>query len=165
MAKTVSDRVPLILVLLILAGVPAALWAYGRVYIPYKHRGARVVTLTAVADDGVWTQEPVIGFNYWRKSFSATPEIEIDAGETLVLRLASADVLHSFAIPALEIGPIDVPAGEVREVRVTTDKPGKLLFLCWQMCSHLHQKLRGAIVVRARPGGPAAPAAEVEPDL
>lgn len=32
----------------------------------------------------------------------------------LVMRLRRVDVLHSFAIPLLGIGPVDVPAGPVQ---------------------------------------------------
>jgi heme/copper-type cytochrome/quinol oxidase subunit 2 len=164
MRKTVSDRVPLLCTMLVLVGLPAVLWAYGAVYLPHKYPGARILTLTALAGDGVWTQEPVVGLNYWRRHFTATPEIELRQGQPVVLRLASADVLHSFAIPALQIGPIEVPAGEVREVRFTPERPGQLLFLCWQVCSHLHEKLRGTLLVVGADDRP-APTSPSEPEL
>jgi cytochrome c oxidase subunit 2 len=164
MRKTVSDRVPLLCTVLVLVGLPAVLWAYGRVYLPHKHAGARIITLTAVAGDGVWTDEPVVGLNYWRRHFTAAPQIELRRGQPVVLRLASADVLHSFAIPALEVGPIDVPAGEVREVQFTPERPGEILFLCWQVCSPLHGKLRGTFLVVGADGRP-VPASASEPEL
>lgn len=163
--KSTSETIALILTFVILLGLPAALFGYKRVYLPHKLHGARIISLTALATDGVWTQEPVRGTNYWRKHFSPTPEIQVQPGETVVLRLASADVLHSFAIPALDIGPLEVPAGEVREVTFTPQRPDTLIFLCWQVCSPVHEKLRGRIVV-VGPNGQAGPKAPTqEPEL
>ncbi len=160
-----NDRVPLIVTLFILIALPVALFGYREIYLPYKFGGARIITLTALATDGVWTQEQVRGANYWRKHFSPTPQIQVEQGETVILRLASADVLHSFAIPALNLGPLDVPAGEVREVKFTAEKPSTLLFLCWQVCSPVHGKLQGKIVVVGRNGSRTPQSPTQEPDL
>lgn len=163
--KVANDRVAVGVTVFILLALPISLFAYKRLYLPRKFSGARIITLTAIATDGVWTQEQVTGMNYWRKHFSPTPEIQVKLGETIVLRLASADVLHTFAIPALEIGPIDVPAGEVREIKFTVNKPDTLLFLCWQVCSPNHGKLNGKIVVLGPDGKPAEQTTEQEPNL
>lgn len=163
--KSGLERIAFISTLLILVTVPAALYGYRAAYLPHKFAGARIITLTALATDGVWTQELVVGTNYWRKHFQPTPELMLKPGETVVLRLVSADVLHSFAIPALNIGPIDVPAGEVREVKFTAEKPGQLVFLCWQVCSPVHEKLRGMITVLGPDGKPVPAGNGLEPEL
>lgn len=163
--KRGSERIAWAITILILLVLPALLLSYRQVYLPHKFSGARIITLTAMANDGVWTQEPVRGTNYWRKRFSPTPEIDVKQGEAIVLRLASADVLHSFAIPVLNIGPLDVPAGEVREVRFTAEQPGTLLFLCWQVCSPVHGKLQGKIVVFGPDGQSKPQASPQEPEF
>jgi cytochrome c oxidase subunit II len=163
--KVTNERIAFTVTVLILLALPISLLAYKRVYLPHKFSGARIITLTAIATDGVWTQEQVRGINYWRKHFSPTPEIQVGLGETIVLRLASADVLHTFAIPALDIGPIDVPAGEVREIKFIVNQPGTLVFLCWQVCSPNHGKLNGKIVVLGPDGKPAEQTTEEEPNL
>lgn len=163
--KLDEDRIPLFVTLLILVALPVVLFGYKTVYLPHKFHGARIISLTALATDGVWTEERVAGFTYWRKHFSPTPEIRVKQGETVVLRLASADVLHSFAIPLLNIGPIDVPAGEVREVKFVASRPDTLVFLCWQVCSPVHEKLRGKIVVLGPDGQSKPQAAPQEPEL
>lgn len=165
MMKTGSDKIPVLLTLFTLIALPLALYGYRHTYLPRKFSSARIITLTALATDGVWTQEQVIGVNYWRKHFSPTPEIQVKLGETIILRLASADVLHSFSIPLLNIGPIDVPAGEVREVKFTVERPDTLLFLCWQVCSPVHEKLQGKFIVLGPDGQPADQTTEQEPDL
>jgi heme/copper-type cytochrome/quinol oxidase subunit 2 len=49
----------------------------------------------------------------------------------VVLLVRSADVLHSFTIPLIRLGPVDVPARHTMEVKFVTDRPGILTFLCW----------------------------------
>lgn len=163
--KMSNEAVAVLVTVFVLGAVPLALFGYDRVYLPRKFPGARIVTLTAVAADGVWTEDSVVGTTYWRKRFEPVPAIEVREGQPIVLRLKSADVLHSFAIPALGIGPIDVPAGKVREVALTAREPGELLFLCWQVCSPVHGKLQGRIVVVGSGSQPAKPVAAEEPDL
>ncbi|MDE3166754.1 MAG: hypothetical protein KGN36_13185 [Acidobacteriota bacterium] len=163
--KTVHEKVAVLVTLLVLIGLPLTLFGYQQFYLPYRFHDARIVKLTALATDGVWTEEAVDGTNYWRKHFTAVPEIRVRPGEALVLRVASADVLHSFSIPALNIGPIDVPAGEVREVQFTPEKPGTLIFLCWQVCSPVHERLRGKIVVVGAGGSSKLPSSVQEPEL
>lgn len=161
----VQDRIAIAVTLIVLLALPASLLAYKRIYLPHKYHGARIIELTALASDGVWTAESVVGTNYWRKHFDPAPELQLKQGEPVVLRLASADVLHSFSIPLLDIGPIDVPAGEVREVAFTPERPGTLIFLCWQVCSPLHEKLRGRMIVLGPDGAPPSQIAPEEPDL
>lgn len=160
-----NEKIAILVTVLILIAVPLALLGYKKVYVPHKFGHARVITLTALASDGVWTEDTVTGINYWRRHFPPAAEIRVQRGQPVALRLASADVLHSFAIPALNIGPIDVPAGEVREVQFTAKDPDTLLFLCWQVCSPVHGKLQGRIVV-LDPSGKAPPSnAAKEPEL
>lgn len=159
------EKFAILVTLVIMVSVPAALFSFHSFYLPHKFGDARVITLTALASDGVWTEDSVTGVSYWRRHFPPATEIHVKQGERVVLRLASADVLHSFAIPALNIGPIDVPAGEVREVQFTAQDPDTLLFLCWQVCSPVHGKLQGRIVVLGPNGEPAQTSPPREPEL
>ncbi len=136
-------------VVLVLAGLPVLLW-YWRAVAP-AHRyppGTKLITLTAVANGGIWTQEEVVGHNYWRRRPARAGEISLKQGDHVVVRLRSADLLHSFAIPLLRLGPVDVPAGHTVEVSFAADRPGVLTFLCWQVCSPEHPNLRGRFLVK-----------------
>ena len=131
-----------------LLGVPWVLWDWRDANLAAKYpEGTKVFTLTAIAKDGIWTLEDVNAQNYWRKDFERVPEIALQKGDHVVVRLKSVDVLHSFAIPLLRIGPIDVPAGHVKEIEFDADRSGNLAFLCWQVCSSDHEKLKGRFVV------------------
>ena len=137
-------------VALLLAGLPPLLWYWRDVASVHRYAaGTKVITLTAVADGGIWTQEEIVGLNYWRKKPTRTTEIPLSQGDHVVVRLRSVDVLHSFAIPLLRLGPVDVPAGHTVEVKFDAQRAGVLTFLCWQVCSPDHPNLRGSFLVKA----------------
>lgn len=144
----------MIVVIAMLAGLPLLLWHWRAAVVadvPAPH--GRLITLTAVADGGIWTQEEVAGFNYWWKHPVRAEEILLNQGDHVVLRLRSADLLHSFAIPLLKLGPVDVPAGHTVKLEFDAVRPGVLTFLCWQVCSPDHPKLHGRFVVKASGNG------------
>ena len=138
-----------IAVLVVLAGLPLGLWGWRRIAVPHHYPpGTKVITLTATAAGGIWTQEALVGYNYWWRNPTRVEEIPLEQGEHVVVRLKSVDVLHSFAIPILHLGPVEVPAGHTVEVQFDAKRPGTLTFLCWQVCSPEHSKLRGRFLVK-----------------
>ena len=145
-----KEAAGVVAVLLVLVGVPLLLWHWQETsLVAHYPPGTKIIKLTAVADAGIWTQEEVWGCNYWWKTPRRAEEISLQEGDHVVLRLHSADVLHTFAIPILRLGPVDVPAGHTVEMEFDADRPGVLTFLCWQVCSPEHSKLRGRFVVEA----------------
>lgn len=137
-------------VVAVLVGLPLLLW-YWRASVSANHHppNTKIITLTAVADGGIWTHDQIVGYNYWWKRPTRVNEIPLQQGDHVALRLRSVDVLHSFAIPILRLGPVEVPAGHTVEVEFDADRAGVLTFLCWQMCSPEHPKLRGRFLVNA----------------
>ncbi len=145
---TWKERAGVLGVALVLIGLPLALWYWQAASVPNRYPpGTRVIHLTAVADGAMWTTEEVVGHNYWWRTPERVSEIEVNLGDHIVLRLRSADVLHSFAIPVLRLGPVDIPAGHTVELEFDADRAGTLTFLCWQMCSSEHPKLKGKFIV------------------
>ncbi len=146
---TGKEAAGVLAVLLVLVGLPLLLWYWRAVALAHRYPpDTRVITLTAIANGGIWTQEEIVGSNYWRKNPKRVEEMPLNQGDHVVLRLRSVDVLHSFAIPLLHLGPVDVPAGHTVELEFTADRAGVLTFLCWQVCSPDHSKLRGRFVVK-----------------
>jgi mono/diheme cytochrome c family protein len=91
-----------------------------------------------------------------------TPEsLKAVVGQPLQLRLTSDDVMHSFAIGQSDQPPVDVKPGEISEVTLTFDRPGKYTFYCTRWCSINHWRMRGVIEVT----GPAADAEKEDPPL
>lgn len=147
---TWKEGLGVLAVVLVLVGLPLLLWYWRAFAVAERYPpGTRIITLTAVADGGIWTYEDVVGYDYWIGQPSRVEQIDLDQGDHVVLRLKSADVLHSFAIPILRLGPVDVPAGHTVELEFDADRSGVLTFLCWQMCSPEHPKLRGRFLVKA----------------
>ncbi len=78
-----------------------------------------------------------------------TPEnLTAEVGKPLHLRLTSDDVTHGFAVGQSSLPPVDVKPGEISEVTLTFDKPGKYTYYCTRWCSVNHWRMRGTIEVR-----------------
>lgn len=120
--------------------------------------GTKVITLTGVGKDGVWTLEDVNAFNYGRRPF-APATLQLMQGDSVVLRLQTADVHHRFYVPALELGPVDVEPGYVEEVAFEATQPGTYEYFCTSLCGDAHFYMKGWIVV----SGPGEPLAVPEP--
>lgn len=145
-------------VLLVLAGVPLLLWYWKAVAVPAKYPpGTRIIHLTAISDSGVWTEQPIAGYNYWWKDANPVNSIRLAQRERVVLLLHSPDVQHSFAMRDLHIGPLAVPAGHTVEVKFETDADRVLDFLCVQVCGRDHTRMKGSFLVGERTQRPEEP--------
>lgn len=115
------------------------------------------ITLTALMDQGTWTDREVDAASAWRDDFPpARPLLRV--GETVRLRLASADVVHAFALPALAIDPVEVYPGEPVEIVVTPRQAGVFEYYCTKVCGPGHFAMRGFVTVLPADGGDPAPA-------
>lgn len=127
-----------LMVVAVLAAVALAIPLIG-----WMQQSQAPVLHARMAETGGWTPE------------SLTAEV----GKPLHLRLTSDDVMHSFAIGQSEQPPVDVKPGEITEVTLTFDRPGKYTYYCTRWCSINHWRMRGAIEV-SDPGDTAAASAE-----
>jgi cytochrome c oxidase subunit 2 len=64
------------------------------------------------------------------------------------VRVRSADVIHSFWVPALH-GKTDMIPGQVAETTIQADRPGEYIGQCAEFCGHQHAHMR--LVVVAEP--------------
>jgi len=142
------------LVLATLVGVP--LWAWrqeARVNEIPDEENLHVITMTAVADGGIFTFEDVVGHNYWRRQ----PEVArpvVRVGETVLFRLKSADVTHGFSIPELDVGPIYIEPGTITEARFQPQESGEYLIQCVYRCGCCHEEMFAILEVRGPNGEP-----------
>ncbi len=99
-----------------------------------------------MAETGGWTLEGASAGN--------PGDLTAVAGEPLRLRLTSDDVVHSFAVghgsgmPA-GVAAVDILPGEISEVTLTFERPGKYTYYCTRWCSVNHWRMRGVIEVTA----------------
>lgn len=87
-------------------------------------------------------------------------DLRANVGEPLQLRLTSDDVMHGFAIGQSDKPAVDVKPGEITELTLTFDKPGKYLFYCTRWCGPNHWRMHGTIEV-VDPRASSLPVAEV----
>ncbi len=77
------------------------------------------------------------------KTFLTANEIHIPVGEPVEVKLRSADVIHSFWVPALA-GKTDVIPGQVNTTWIEAGVPGTFLGTCSEYCGlqHAHMAIR-----------------------
>lgn len=120
----------LAVIALIFIAFPALL--FGIQWVKTNTSNARVVTLTAHAPDaGGWQPDT----------------IRINVGERVILRVASADVAHTFAVPALGIESGNILPGHVQDIEFVATQTGRFAFACTRWCSLDHWRMRGTIEV------------------
>ncbi len=120
----------------------------GALVIPVRGRWAQsrgIIIHARMAETGGWTPE----------------NLTVAAGQPLHLRLTSDDVTHGFAVGQSDQPAVNVIPGEVTDVTLTFDRPGKYTFYCTRWCSINHWRMRGTIEVT----GHAATAGAVKPPL
>lgn len=151
MPMKLQEALAVLTIATILVGLPYVIWHYEYVQRPAAFgEDAQVFTLTGLAAGGKWTTAAVEGNNYWRESFPRVSSLKVDPNRPVVLRLRSADVLHSFSIPALRIRPVDVYPGHETIVRIPAEDleaDDELGFLCYQVCGTNHQHMSGTLLV------------------
>jgi heme/copper-type cytochrome/quinol oxidase subunit 2 len=149
MWTTIRERLALASVILVLVGLPSAIYYYQKIYIPSKYpENAQIVDLYGIAEDGRWVAKPVNGATYWWKNYERADMLHVDKERPVVLRVTSTDVLHSFAIPSIREyrRPVDVEAGKWKVFELMPEEGDELSFLCWQYCSDDHTKMNGNIM-------------------
>jgi mono/diheme cytochrome c family protein len=108
----------------------------------------RTIVLTGVAHQGIWTENDVTALNDWNYRGHFKPaRIHLQLGEEVHLFLRSADVLHRFYMPSLDIGPIDLIPGHTKEVSFKVTKSGVYPYYCTNVCGQCHFYMRGEIIV------------------
>lgn len=99
--------------------------------VAWRVRLRDIVIHARMAESGGWTPE----------------NMTVEVGQPLHLRLTSDDVMHSFAVGQSDQLPVDIIPGEMSEVTLTFDRPGKYTFYCTRWCSVNHWRMRGTIEV------------------
>lgn len=140
------ERIALGLVLLVILGLPLAVLGYQRLQATGPVRVIELAGRLPTADHGGWTPET----------------ITVQKGERVRLRLASADVVHGFAIPKLGVDAGWIEPGKVKEIEFVADRPGRYTYLCTVWCETGHWRMRGIVQV-VDPADPAAAELDVDP--
>ncbi|MEN5081784.1 cytochrome c oxidase subunit II [Bosea sp. TWI1241] len=78
-------------------------------------------------------------------SASRTGILDIPAGRTIEVRVASTDVIHSFWVPRLG-GKIDAIPGTVNRILIRADVPGRYGGVCAEFCGTGHTGMDFTVV-------------------
>ena len=111
----------------------------------------------SVAGEGALRIE-VTGHQWWwrvhyldksgRVDFATANEIHIPAGRPVDLTLRSADVIHSFWVPALA-GKLDMIPGRANRMRLAADAPGTYRGQCAEYCGVPHGFMAFLVIAQA----------------
>lgn len=95
----------------------------------------------------------VIGHQWWWEyryptlGISTSNELHLPAGTSVQLDMTSADVIHSFWIPALA-GKRDLMQGRTNRIAFRTDSTGEYWGQCAEFCGASHANMRLRVVVQ-----------------
>ncbi|MFQ5864053.1 MAG: c-type cytochrome [bacterium] len=145
MKKGLQELLAAVVTIALLIGLPVVIFQNG----PWVAKGTtRVIHLTGVMKNGVWTSAEVTGLNYWWKTFRPAT-IVVRAGEEVLLRLSSSDGTHGFYVPELNLEPIQVESGHTVEVPLHATRAGNYTYYCTLVCGECHYYMRGTVKVLA----------------
>jgi len=140
-----------ILVVIAILIFPVGAWVYEYKVIPGRYpEGTKIINITGVADNkqGLWTLDKVSGINYWwAGGIKRADNIVVKKGDTLIFRITSADVTHSFVIEELGIDSGPLKTGFINEVKLKADKVGSYTFKCDYVCQIRHVQMVGKLIV------------------
>ncbi|WP_238179902.1 cytochrome c oxidase subunit II, partial [Methylobacterium oxalidis] len=108
---------------------------------------AAAVTIRALGHQWWWefqyeNADPSQGFN-------TANEIHVPVGQTVLVKLESTDVIHSFWVPSL-MGKVDLIPGRQNTLRFTAERAGVYRGQCAEFCGLQHAKM-GMLVVAEDP--------------
>lgn len=100
----------------------------------------------------------IIGHQWWWEvhylnpepdlRFTTANEIHIPANRPVTIALESADVIHSFWVPALH-GKVDMIPGHENYIRIEASHPGNYVGQCGEFCGVQHAHMRILVVAQS----------------
>lgn len=116
--------------------VLAALLVYSLVRAPaLAGDGGEALRIAVTGEQWWWRVRYFDGEG--RLDFETANEIRIPAGRPVLLELTSADVIHSFWVPALS-GKLDMIPGRTNRLRIEAARPGEYRGQCAEYCGGPH---------------------------
>lgn len=135
-----------LIVILVPAVVLSAIWYREERFLAKHPPGVKVFDITGFAESGTFTLDTVNGLNYWWKKFPPMT-VHVFVGDQVVLRLKTADIVHQFYVPALNLGPVDIKPGHPVKLEFLAEKPGVYQYFCTSLCGNCHFYMTGWIVI------------------
>jgi cytochrome c oxidase subunit II len=95
----------------------------------------------------------VVGHQYWWEvrypdlGITTANEIHIPAGGPVEVRVTAADVIHSFWVPQISAGKVDMIPGRTNRIWLQADEPGVHRGQCTEFCGVQHALMSLLVVV------------------
>jgi len=124
------EIVAVILVLMLLLGIPAAVYSYEFVYLPEQRADVITVVMRTPANGNM---SPMV--------------IRVKKGDLVRLRLTSEDVSHGFRIKELDVKIFPIEPGKFKTIEFVAEEAGTFDFFCNIVCSPRHGEMRGQLIV------------------
>lgn len=112
----------------------------GAVDGPAAEPGANGTTVEALAYRYAWQ------FRYPEENVTTRGVLVVPADREVVVRVTSADVLHSLFVPRLGVKQDAFP-GQYNLVRTRVHEPGRYRAYCAELCGEGHARMRATVVV------------------
>ncbi|WEG11707.1 cytochrome c oxidase subunit II [Pullulanibacillus sp. KACC 23026] len=122
--------IPIILLVILAFPTVAKTFSVSDATVPKNH-GDNVVVVKVTAHQYWWQ------FDYPDYGITTSEDLFIPTGKKVVLQVTSADVIHSFWVPALA-GKLDANPGQTDSMYLTADKPGTYAGRCAELCGASH---------------------------
>jgi cytochrome c oxidase subunit 2 len=81
--------------------------------------------------------------------FTTANEIHIPVGEPVLIKLESADVIHSFWVPNLT-GKMDAITGRQNQIQIQAERPGVYRGQCAEFCGLQHAHMGMLVIAESR---------------
>ncbi len=94
-------------------------------------------------------------FRYPQVNGEVTGEMHLPVNQPLVLNVSSADVIHSFWVPAFRLKADMVP-GLINTIRLTPTKIGRYPIICTEFCGERHGMMNAQVPGQAGQPNPGA---------
>jgi cytochrome c oxidase subunit 2 len=130
----------------ILVATLVASYLTGRAYAVTPDSG-RPLQITIIGHQ--WWWEVVYNDSLQSRSLSTANEIHIPVGRTVVLKMTSQDVIHSFWVPNLA-GKKDLIPGYSTTMWIRADKPGIYRGQCAEFCGYQHAMMGMLVIAEPR---------------
>ncbi len=132
-------------------------FAWGaRMYDGQQHPPANAMEISAIGRQWMWKFQHPGGQ-------AEINDLHVPAGQPIVIRMISQDVIHSLYIPALRIQMETLP-GRYTQLWFNADRPGTYRLFCSEYCGTDHSNMDGLLTVM-KPADYAAWLAQAGSDL
>jgi cytochrome c oxidase subunit 2 len=104
---------------------------------------ANTITVKVVGRQWWWE------FEYPELGLVTASEMHVPLGKSVIVKNASADVIHSFWVPRLA-GKVDLLPGKINETWFTPEKAGHYYGQCAEFCGTSHANMRFHVIVESQ---------------